>query len=193
MIGLFLDSFLRKSPPPSNMMVISRQPAYIPAEFSHFLNKLREKGYYIIFPFPLEEMASTHATPLAKNPVALEEDKSTETGEPPSWFCNVCHHFVAPGLAAGRGVDNFIRHLSTRDHARLCFWRMSLWGSAELVVEIGYLFHYNRADPRKKSNVPLLAMKPNNSGVEHSFGGLSGTRRKAEQLLDIVPKIGVKR
>ncbi|CAL9213817.1 unnamed protein product, partial [Arabidopsis halleri] len=67
MFGLFLDSFLRKSSPPSNMMVISRQPAYIPAEFSDFRNKLREKGYYIIFPFPLEEMASTHATPLAKS------------------------------------------------------------------------------------------------------------------------------
>ncbi|KAG7653171.1 hypothetical protein ISN44_As01g004640, partial [Arabidopsis suecica] len=157
MFGLYLDSFLRKSPPPSNMMVISRQPAYIPAEFSHFLNKQREKGYYIIFPFPLEEMASTHATPL--DPVALEEDKCTETGEPPSWFCNVCHHFVAPGLAAGRGVDNFLRHLSTGDHARLVNIRVSSW-SEVLAHKIGYLFHNNRVEPRKNSNVPLLAMKP---------------------------------
>ncbi|CAL9213816.1 unnamed protein product, partial [Arabidopsis halleri] len=69
--------------------------------------------------------------------VALEEDKCTETGEPPSWFCNVCHHFVAPGLAAGRGVDNFLRHLSTGDHARLVHLRITPSGSVcEQAVEV---------------------------------------------------------
>ncbi|CAK9151101.1 unnamed protein product [Ilex paraguariensis] len=66
--------------------------------------------------------------------------------------------------------------------------------AAELVLEIGYLFQDGRVDPRKKSNEPLIAMKPNTNSVNITLAGclLFGTTRKAEQLLDIMPRIGVK-
>ncbi|XP_010522742.1 PREDICTED: pentatricopeptide repeat-containing protein At1g03100, mitochondrial isoform X2 [Tarenaya hassleriana] len=66
--------------------------------------------------------------------------------------------------------------------------------SAELVLEIGFLFQNNRIDPRKKSNAPLLAMKPNTVAFNAALAGclLFGTTRKAEQLLDMMPRIGVK-
>ncbi|XP_010556779.2 PREDICTED: pentatricopeptide repeat-containing protein At1g03100, mitochondrial-like [Tarenaya hassleriana] len=76
---------------------------------------------------------------------------------------------------------------------------MSLTGpgaylSTELVLEIGYLFQNNRINPRNKSNAPLLAMKPNTFAFNTALAGclLSGTTRKAEQLLDMMPRIGVK-
>ena len=66
--------------------------------------------------------------------------------------------------------------------------------AAELILEIGYLFQDGRVDPRKKSNRPLLAMKPNTMVFNISLAGclLFGTARKAEQLLDMMPRIGVK-
>ncbi|GAB4841559.1 hypothetical protein Ancab_022273 [Ancistrocladus abbreviatus] len=66
--------------------------------------------------------------------------------------------------------------------------------AAELILEIGYLFQDNRVDPRKKSNAPLIAMKPNTLTCTIALAGclLSGTTRKAEQLLDMMPRIGVK-
>ncbi|XP_019086228.1 PREDICTED: uncharacterized protein LOC104718089 [Camelina sativa] len=49
-----------------------------------------------------------------------EEDKCTETGELATWVCTVCCRIEDPGPAGlgitGRGVDNFITHLSTREH-----------------------------------------------------------------------------
>ncbi|KAK7281448.1 hypothetical protein RIF29_09445 [Crotalaria pallida] len=66
--------------------------------------------------------------------------------------------------------------------------------AAELILEIGYLFQNNRVDPRKKSNAPLLAMKPNTAAFNIALAGclLFEISRKAEQLLDMMPRIGVK-
>ncbi|KAK6940786.1 Pentatricopeptide repeat [Dillenia turbinata] len=66
--------------------------------------------------------------------------------------------------------------------------------AAELILEIGYLFQHNRIDPRKKSNGPLLSMKPNTTAFSIALAGclLFGTTRKAEQLLDMMPRIGIK-
>ncbi|XP_059646810.1 pentatricopeptide repeat-containing protein At1g03100, mitochondrial [Cornus florida] len=66
--------------------------------------------------------------------------------------------------------------------------------AAELVLEIGYLFQDGRVDPRKKINEPLIAMKPNTTTFNIALAGclLFGTTRKAEQLLEMMPHIGVK-
>lgn len=66
--------------------------------------------------------------------------------------------------------------------------------AAELILEIGYLFQDGRVDPRKKSNRPLLAMKPNTTAFNIALAGclLFGTTRKAEKLLDMMPRVGVK-
>ncbi|XP_021764386.1 pentatricopeptide repeat-containing protein At1g03100, mitochondrial-like [Chenopodium quinoa] len=66
--------------------------------------------------------------------------------------------------------------------------------AAELILEIGYLFQDNRIDPRKKCNAPLIAMKPNTLAISVAIAGclVSGTTRIAEQLLDMMPRIGVK-
>ncbi|THG02811.1 pentatricopeptide repeat-containing protein At1g03100, mitochondrial [Camellia sinensis] len=66
--------------------------------------------------------------------------------------------------------------------------------AAELVIEMGYLFQDGRVDPRKKSNAPLIAMKPNTITFNIALAGclLFKTTRKAEQLLDMMPRIGVK-
>ncbi|KAK2997987.1 hypothetical protein RJ639_026653, partial [Escallonia herrerae] len=66
--------------------------------------------------------------------------------------------------------------------------------AAELVLEIGYLFQDGRVDPRKKSNEPLIAMKPNTTAFNIALAGclLFDTTRKAEQLLDMMPRVGIK-
>ena len=66
--------------------------------------------------------------------------------------------------------------------------------AAELILEIGYLFQDGRIDPRKKSNAPLIAMKPNTTAFNIALAGclLFGIPRKAEQLLDMMPRVGVK-
>lgn len=66
--------------------------------------------------------------------------------------------------------------------------------AAELVLEIGYLFQDGRVDPRKKINAPLIAMKPNTTAFSIALAGclLFNTTRKAEQLLDMVPRISLK-
>ncbi|TXG70617.1 hypothetical protein EZV62_005552 [Acer yangbiense] len=66
--------------------------------------------------------------------------------------------------------------------------------AAELILEIGYLFQDGRVDPRKKSNAPLIAMKPNTNSYNIALAGclLFETTRKAEQLLDMMPRIAVK-
>ncbi|CAN1123100.1 Pentatricopeptide repeat-containing protein At1g03100, mitochondrial [Linum perenne] len=66
--------------------------------------------------------------------------------------------------------------------------------AAELILEIGYLFQDGRIDPRKKSNVPLIAMRPDTTSLNIALTGcfLSGTTRKAEQLLDMMPRVGVR-
>ncbi|KAF9620537.1 hypothetical protein IFM89_013158 [Coptis chinensis] len=66
--------------------------------------------------------------------------------------------------------------------------------AAELILEIGYLFQDNRVDPRKKTNKPLLSMKPNTIVFNLALGGclLFGTTRKVEQLLEMMPRVGIK-
>lgn len=66
--------------------------------------------------------------------------------------------------------------------------------SAELILEISYLFQDGWVDPRKKSNAPLIAMKPDTTAFSIALAGclLFGTTRKAEQLLDMMPRIAVK-
>ena len=66
--------------------------------------------------------------------------------------------------------------------------------AAELILEIGYMFNDNRIDPRKKSNRALLAMRPNTTVFNIALAGclLFGTTRKAEQLLEMMPRVGVK-
>ncbi|KAK4373407.1 hypothetical protein RND71_008791 [Anisodus tanguticus] len=66
--------------------------------------------------------------------------------------------------------------------------------AVELVLEIGYLFQDGRLDPRKKCNEPLLSMKPNATCFNIALAGclLFGTTRKAEQLLDMMPRINLK-
>lgn len=66
--------------------------------------------------------------------------------------------------------------------------------AAELILEIGYLFQNNRVDPRKKINAPLIAMKPNTNAFNIALAGclVFEKSRKAEQLLDMMPRIGVK-
>ncbi|XP_004299875.1 PREDICTED: pentatricopeptide repeat-containing protein At1g03100, mitochondrial [Fragaria vesca subsp. vesca] len=66
--------------------------------------------------------------------------------------------------------------------------------AAELILEIGYLFQDHRVDPRKKCNAPLIAMKPNTTAFNIALAGclLFGTTKKAEQLLDMMPRVGIK-
>eukprot|EP00268_Persea_americana_P014588 TRINITY_DN16516_c0_g1_i1.p1 TRINITY_DN16516_c0_g1~~TRINITY_DN16516_c0_g1_i1.p1 ORF type:complete len:857 (-),score=159.97 TRINITY_DN16516_c0_g1_i1:2303-4675(-) len=66
--------------------------------------------------------------------------------------------------------------------------------AAELIFEIGYIFQNNRVDPRKKCNRPLLSMKPDTTAFNIALTGclLSGTTKKAEQLLEFMPRVGVK-
>ncbi|KAG8390714.1 hypothetical protein BUALT_Bualt01G0112200 [Buddleja alternifolia] len=64
----------------------------------------------------------------------------------------------------------------------------------ELVLEIGYLFQDGRVDPRKKCNEPLIAMKPNATAFNIALAGclLFGITRKAEQLLEMMPRLNMK-
>ncbi|PKI55833.1 hypothetical protein CRG98_023775 [Punica granatum] len=66
--------------------------------------------------------------------------------------------------------------------------------AAELVLEIGQLFKDNRVDPRKKSNAPLIAMKPNSTAFNLALVGclLFGSSRKAEELLEFIPRLGIR-
>ncbi|XP_062076452.1 pentatricopeptide repeat-containing protein At1g03100, mitochondrial-like [Humulus lupulus] len=78
--------------------------------------------------------------------------------------------------------------------AYMCQTGPGAYLAAELILEIGYLFQDSRIDPRKKSNAPLLAMKPNTTAFNIALAGclLFGTHRKAEQLIDMMPRVGVK-
>nr|AAK76673.1 unknown protein [Arabidopsis thaliana] len=125
MYALFLESSLLRTPPPANMMVISRPPSYIPRHFSSIRDKDSEKGRYTIFPFPFGEMPLTLAISLWEDflladPVALEEEKCSEMGDPASWFCAVCHHFAAPDLVTGRDLIVSSR-ISILDNMHNCF------------------------------------------------------------------------
>ncbi|EPS67118.1 hypothetical protein M569_07652, partial [Genlisea aurea] len=66
--------------------------------------------------------------------------------------------------------------------------------AAELALEIGYLFQDGRIDPRKKCNRPLISMKPNPVAFNIVLAGclLFGITRKAELLLDMIPRINMK-
>ncbi|KAL6641092.1 hypothetical protein ACP70R_019273 [Stipagrostis hirtigluma subsp. patula] len=78
--------------------------------------------------------------------------------------------------------------------AHMCQTNTGAFLAADLVMEIGYLFQNNRVDPRKKSNRPLLSMKPNSFtfNIVLTASLMFGTTRKAEQLLELMPRIGVK-
>ncbi|KAG9453308.1 hypothetical protein H6P81_006212 [Aristolochia fimbriata] len=66
--------------------------------------------------------------------------------------------------------------------------------AADLVIEIGYLFKDYRVDPRKKCNQLLLSMKPNMTAMSIALTGclLFGTTRKGEEVLELMPRLGVK-
>ncbi|CAA7404016.1 unnamed protein product [Spirodela intermedia] len=66
--------------------------------------------------------------------------------------------------------------------------------AAELVSEIGYIFKDNRVDPRKKSNKPLLLMRPDPVAFNLALTGclVFGTTKKAEQLLELMPRVGIR-
>ncbi|KAK9281739.1 hypothetical protein L1049_004643 [Liquidambar formosana] len=66
--------------------------------------------------------------------------------------------------------------------------------AAELILEIGYLFQDGRVDPRKKSNRPLISMKPSTIAFNIALAGclLFGTTKKAEHLLEMMPRVGVR-
>lgn len=93
------------------------------------------------------------------------------------------HMEAFPPLKAWSGVIGHMSQSST-----------GAFLAAELIMEIGYLFKDNRVDPRKKSNRPLLYMKPDSFVLNIALTGclLFGTTRKAEQLLELMPRIGVK-
>ncbi|TVU31110.1 hypothetical protein EJB05_22781, partial [Eragrostis curvula] len=78
--------------------------------------------------------------------------------------------------------------------AHMCQNNTGAFLAADLVMEIGYLFQNNRVDPRKKSNRPLLSMKPNSFtfNIVLIASLLFGITKKAEQLLELMPRIGVK-
>ncbi|KAK3153741.1 hypothetical protein QOZ80_2BG0180500 [Eleusine coracana subsp. coracana] len=52
--------------------------------------------------------------------------------------------------------------------AHMCQTVTGTFLAADLVMEIGYLFQNNRVDPRKKSNRPLLSMKPRRVRMQNS-------------------------
>ncbi|KAG7652885.1 Pentatricopeptide repeat [Arabidopsis suecica] len=132
---------------------------------------------------------------------AYEESKQNLLEKEPLLYLSLA--LAKSGMAVP--ASTILRKLvETEEYPHVSAWsavlaHMSLAGSgsylsAELVLEIGYLFHNNRVDPRKKSNAPLLAMKPNTQVLNIALAGclLFGTTRKAEQLLDMIPKIGAK-
>ncbi|AEE28041.1 endonuclease/glycosyl hydrolase [Arabidopsis thaliana] len=132
-ISLYHEFYSRKSmvscflghgilnPRPSTMMVISRPPVYIPPRFYSNISRRRENRYNSIFPFPLESPREASSTLWKKfllaDPGPLdEEDSCSETPGLASWLCSVCRRIgCGPGIA-GQGVDNFITHISTREH-----------------------------------------------------------------------------
>ncbi|KAJ0245212.1 Pentatricopeptide repeat-containing protein [Hirschfeldia incana] len=132
---------------------------------------------------------------------AFEESKQNLLEKEPLVYLSLA--LAKSGMAVP--ASTILRKLvETEEYPHVSAWsavlaHMSLTGpgsylSAELVLEIGYLFQNNRVDPRKKSNAPLLAMKPNTQALNIALAGclLFGTTRKAEELLDMIPKIGVK-
>ncbi|KAK8953392.1 Pentatricopeptide repeat-containing protein [Platanthera guangdongensis] len=88
-----------------------------------------------------------------------------------------------PPVAAWSGV---IGHLCQTENGAFL--------AAELIMEIAYLFKDNRVDPRKKSNRPLLSMKPNSFVFNLVLTGciLHEITRKGDQLLELMPRVGVK-
>ncbi|XP_020600361.1 pentatricopeptide repeat-containing protein At1g03100, mitochondrial [Phalaenopsis equestris] len=88
-----------------------------------------------------------------------------------------------PPVSAWSGVIGYL--CQTADGAFL---------AAELIMEIGFLFKDNRVDPRKKINRPLLSMKPNSLVFNLALTGciLHELTRKGDQLLQLMPRVGVK-
>ncbi|XP_019090995.1 PREDICTED: uncharacterized protein LOC104740138 [Camelina sativa] len=114
MIDLSLDYF-QLDPTPSNMMVISSLPDYVPP---NFVNENGRGGYYDIFPFPFDSTPEAaeylwkySLLGLADPSVLVEEDNCNDTsGESVRWVCPACHDLL------GQGFENFITHLSSPEH-----------------------------------------------------------------------------
>lgn len=66
--------------------------------------------------------------------------------------------------------------------------------ASEIVIEMCYFFKDGRVDPRKRSNQPLLSMKPNTEAFNIALNGslAFGMTRKAEELLELMTRVGVK-
>ncbi|GLJ33843.1 hypothetical protein SUGI_0680270 [Cryptomeria japonica] len=66
--------------------------------------------------------------------------------------------------------------------------------ASELVIEMCYFFKDGRLDPRKRKNAPLLAMKPNTAAFNIALNAALGfgMAKKAEKLLELMPRVGVK-
>ncbi|KAF6138136.1 hypothetical protein GIB67_033550 [Kingdonia uniflora] len=66
--------------------------------------------------------------------------------------------------------------------------------ATEFILEIGCLFQDNKIDPRKKINRAILAMKPNTTTFNIALASslLYRTTRKAEELLQMMPRVDVK-
>lgn len=102
-------------------------------------------------------------------------------------------------------AGNVLRRLLEADHypnaklwiailAHVCRTEQGSFLAAELVGEFAYRFNDNRVDPRKKANKPLLSMKPNAQAFTMVLTAclLSGLTKKAEDLLEWMPRIGLK-
>ncbi|KAJ8749437.1 hypothetical protein K2173_025481 [Erythroxylum novogranatense] len=132
---------------------------------------------------------------------AIEESKHNLLGKEPLIYLSLC--LAKSGLPVP--ASTVLRKLiEMEEYPPVAAWsailgNMSSTGpgaylASELILEIGYLFQDGRVDPRKKSNAPLIAMRPNTIAVNIALAGclLFGTTRKAEMLLDMMPRIGVK-
>ncbi|XP_010501344.1 PREDICTED: uncharacterized protein LOC104778590 [Camelina sativa] len=114
-MSLFID-FYSVAPPPDNMVFLSAPPnCFQPFYYTH-VDKLRKKGHYTTLLFARnsqDQKCLWEDNLLLADPGVLEGAKCGETGKPSFWDCDVCH-----GLR-GYGFENFLTHLSTRQHKQL--------------------------------------------------------------------------
>ncbi|XP_010457785.1 PREDICTED: uncharacterized protein LOC104739208 isoform X1 [Camelina sativa] len=109
-------------PAPGNMMFLSAPPnCFQPFYYTH-VDELRKKGHYTTLLFARnsqDQKCLWEDNLLLADPGVLEGDKCGETGKPSMWDCAVCH------CLRGYGFQNFLEHLSTRQHKQL----FSLWNT----------------------------------------------------------------
>lgn len=150
----------------------------------------------------LAESCDPHRLKQSYNVVshAFEEKQELLDKEPLIYLSLILARCALPNLAI-----NVVRKLVKMEAyppvaawsailAHMCQTNTGAFLGADLVMELGYLFQNNRVDPRKKSNRPLLSMKPNSFtfNIVLTASLVFGTTRKAEQLLELMPRIGVK-